>query len=242
VPDVKFAEPRLAAIYDTCEGDRGDLDLYLAIAEEHQATSFLDVGCGTGTLAVRLARLGHDVVAIDPAMASINVARIKPGAERVRWIHGTTATLPPLAVDMATMTGNVAQVFVHDDDWLATLTQIREALHLNGRLVFETRDPNRRAWEEWSADRTRSTIEVAGVGDVEHSTDFVDVSFPFVTFRETYQFTTDGTTFISESTLRFREREELISSLEEAGLTVEEIRDAPDRPGHEFVFLASVAG
>jgi len=42
----------------------------------------------------------------------------------------------------------------------------------------------------------------------------------------------------SGSTLRFRSRSELTGSLAAAGLTVEEIRDAPDRPGREFVHIA----
>jgi hypothetical protein len=42
----------------------------------------------------------------------------------------------------------------------------------------------------------------------------------------------------STSPLRGRTEEELRTSLEAAGLAVEEIRDAPDRPGREFVVIA----
>jgi len=42
----------------------------------------------------------------------------------------------------------------------------------------------------------------------------------------------------SDSTLRFRERGEVESSLAAHGYVVEEVRDAPDRPGREFVFFA----
>jgi hypothetical protein len=48
----------------------------------------------------------------------------------------------------------------------------------------------------------------------------------------------DGAVLTSDSTLRFRTREEVASSLEAAGLTVQEVRDAPDRPGKEMVFFA----
>ena len=54
------------------------------------------------------------MTAVDPAEASLAVARTKPGAERVRWLHGYATDLPPLQVDLATMTGNVAQIFVTD--------------------------------------------------------------------------------------------------------------------------------
>jgi hypothetical protein len=42
----------------------------------------------------------------------------------------------------------------------------------------------------------------------------------------------------ADSTLRFRSRDELANSLMAADLVVDEVRDAPDRPGREFVFVA----
>jgi 2-polyprenyl-3-methyl-5-hydroxy-6-metoxy-1,4-benzoquinol methylase len=79
-PDPLFAEPRLAAIYDALEAERADLDVYAALVEELGARSVLDVGCGTGTFACRLARAGLDVAAVDPAAASLAIGRTKPGA------------------------------------------------------------------------------------------------------------------------------------------------------------------
>ena len=141
MPDRLFAEPRLAEVYDPLEPDRADLDAYLDMVEEFGARSVLDIGCGTGTLATMLARRGVDVVAVDPAQASLQVARRKPGADRVRWVHGDVRRLPALQVDLVTMTGNVAQVFVTDADWMTTLQAARRALQPGGALVFETRDP-----------------------------------------------------------------------------------------------------
>ncbi len=70
MPDPIFAVPRLAAIYDALDGDRTDLDHYAAIVEEFRARRVLDIGCGTGSLAVMLAERGCQVVAVDPADAS----------------------------------------------------------------------------------------------------------------------------------------------------------------------------
>ena len=75
-------------------------------------STVLDIGCGTGTLACRLAARGLTVTGVDPAQASLDVARSKPGADRVIWLLGDATTLPPMTVDVVTMTGNVAQVFV----------------------------------------------------------------------------------------------------------------------------------
>jgi ubiquinone/menaquinone biosynthesis C-methylase UbiE len=176
---------------------------------------------------------------VDPAGASLEVARKKPGAERVRWVEGDATSLPELQVDLAVMTGNVAQVFVEDEDWAATLDGVRRALAPGGRFVFETRDPERKAWLGWNREETYREVDLPGVGVVRNWTDLLDVSGPLVTFRGTYVFESDGATLTSDSTLRFRTRQELEHSLATAGFAVDEVRDAPDRPGLEFVFVTS---
>ncbi|MBO0684164.1 MAG: class I SAM-dependent methyltransferase [Candidatus Dormibacteraeota bacterium] len=239
MPDAAFADPRLAALYDPFDPDRRDLDVYARIVEEFVARSLLDVGCGTGTFACLLARRGIDVVGVDPAGAMLDVARLKPGADRVRWVCGDVRTLPPLAVDMATMTGNVAQVFLTEQDWAATIRCIRDALRVGGLLVFETRDPAREAWRGWTRELTYDRKVIPGVGAVERWDEVTGVAGPLVRFRSTSVFAGGGAVLTSSSTLRFRGREEVERSLRDAGLAVNEVRDAPDRPGREFVFIAS---
>jgi len=234
--DPIYEHPRLAALYDPLDPDRSDLDVYAGIVNDLGATRVLDVGCGTGCFALLLAAAGLGVVAVDPARASLDVARAKPGADRVDWIHGDATTLPPLSVDVATMTGNVAQAVADDAHWNATLRGIHGALRSGGHLVFETRDPAREAWREWHDD-AHEIAEIDGVGAVEHWGELTDVSLPFVTFRWTVVFS-DGEVLTSDSTLRFREREEVEAALVEHGFVVDEVRDAPDRPGREFVFVA----
>lgn len=238
MPDAHFADPRLAAIYDDVDGVRRDLDHYVRLVVSSEARSVLDIGCGTGSFACRLAQLGLAVTGVDPAGASLEVARHKPFADRVRWILGTTAQLPDLAVDMATMTGNVAQVFLDDNEWAETLAHIRAAMRPRGALIFETRIPSRRGWEEWTPELSRRTVHIANVGEVEYSVNVVDVSLPFVSFRSTYRFERDNVVLTSDSTLRFRELNELRESLEIAGFAIREVRDAPDRPGLEYVVIA----
>lgn len=61
----------------------------------------------------------------------------------------------------------------------------------------------------------------------------------------TYVFDPDGPdpeTLTSDSTLRFRDRAETEADLVRAGFDVVEVRDAPDRPGRELVFVARTRG
>lgn len=237
--DAIFEDRRLAKIYDPLEADRSDLGAYVALAERLGARAVLDIGCGTGTFACLLANRGIEVTGVDPAAASLAVARAKPGADRVRWIHGDAAMLPPLQVDLATLTGNVAQVFLTDAEWASTLRCVRAALRPGGHLVLETRDPAKEAWRDWDREHSYQRIETPETGAVEAWVEVTDVNGEVVSFRWTFTFEKDGTVLTSDSTLRFQHRDELARSLLAAGFTVEEVRDAPDRPGRELVFVAS---
>ena len=236
--DDIFEHPRLVAIYDALDPDRSDLDVYADIADELGAGRVLDVGCGTGTFALLLAHRGLEVTGVDPAGGSLGVARAKPGAERVHWIHGDATTLPPMQVDLATMTANVAQAIVDPSDWEGTLRGVYDALRPGGHLVFETRDPAYRAWQEWNRAASYGVTEIQGVGAVESWVDVTDVSGPLVSFRGTCVFASDGEVLTSDSTLRFRGRDEVEAALVTHGYAVDEVRGAPDRPGQEFVFFA----
>ena len=240
VADPIFADPRLAALYDLVDHDRSDLDAYVGIVRELNASTVLDVGCGTATLACMLASDGVEVVGLDPAEASLNVARRKPGAERVRWINGGAGSAPLLAVDLAVMTGNVAQVFVTDADWQRALAALGGAVRGGGWLVFEAREPAQRAWETWTRELTHRELDAPGIGKVITWTELVDVREPLVSFRHVFRFEHDGSELTSGSTIRFRDREELAEDLKDAGFRLRAVRDAPDRPGLEMVLLAEL--
>jgi SAM-dependent methyltransferase len=213
--DLVFGHPRLAQIYDALEPDRLDLEPY-----------------------ARLVVRGVGVIAVDPAAASLEVARSKRGADLVRWIHGDVTELPPVEVELATMTGNVAQVFITEDQWASTLRCCRDALRPGGHLVFEVRDPARKAWLEWNREQSLQRTVIAGEGAVDTWVEVLEVQRDLVTFRKTFIFERDSTVLTSDSTLRFRGRDEIVETVREAKMSVEEVRDAPDRPDREFVFIA----
>lgn len=252
MPDNIFSVPRVAAVYDPLDPDRSDLDVYRTLLiDELGARSVLDIGCGTGTFAVDLVSHGLTVTGLDPAPASIEVARSKPGADRVRWITGTVEALadPTVVgaqglgpVDAVTMTANVAQVFIGDDEWRAVLRVARDALRPGGTLVFESRRPEVKAWERWTRELSRQLVDVPGEGPVEDWVQVTAVDGELVTFESPTIFHADGTRIDSTSTLRFRTRDAIETSIAEVGLRLRDVRDAPDRPGYEWVYLADRPG
>ena len=63
--EALYTDPRLVALYDLFNAGDQDFAFYACVIGAARQR-ILDLGCGTGTFARRLAAAGHDVVAIDP--------------------------------------------------------------------------------------------------------------------------------------------------------------------------------
>ena len=186
--EAEFRHPRLVTVYDAeCPWSRDD-DFFLAVVNETPCSRVLDLGCGTGRLALGMAAAGHTVTGVDPARASLEAARAKTGAERVTWLEGTSPILPDAAFDVAVMTSHVAQFLVDDDAWAATLADLRRALVPGGRLVFDTRDPRARAWERWNPVASRRRIALPDGSEVVAWTEVTAVGDGAVGFTHHYTF------------------------------------------------------
>ncbi|MEV8536702.1 class I SAM-dependent methyltransferase [Streptomyces sp. NPDC051211] len=173
---AEFRDPRLVAVYDAEFGWARDDAYFLAAVGETPGSRVLDLGCGTGRLTLALAAAGHPVTGVDPARASLDAARTRPGAARVTWVHGTSRVLPDASFDTAVMTGHVAQLFVADEAWARTLDDLRRALVPGGRLLFDTRDPADRRWERWNPVDSYRRIAQADGRTVTAWTEVTDVT------------------------------------------------------------------
>ena len=237
MPDLIFKHPKLVKIYDLFDGERADLIHYLEIAREFSAETIIDLGSGTGCFAAILADSGFNVIAVEPALASLEYAKTLRDSARIEWHSGDASSLRENTADIAFMTGNVAQVFLSDQEWMATLRALFNSIRTGGHLVFEARKPEIKAWYEWTKEKTFCLRESPEFGTVESWCEVTDVTEDLVSFRWNYHFIADGEVLTSESTLRFRSKDEYIKSLHDAGFIVDEIREAPDRLGKEFVFI-----
>lgn len=220
--ELQYVDPRLVALYDI-ENTRGaDTDFYVGLAAEIGARTILDLGCGTGLLTRELAVGERLVIGVDPATAMLAYARRQPGADRVQWVEGDSGALGTPAADLLIMTGNVAQVFLDDDTWSATLRDIHAALRPGGYLAFESRNPDDRGWERWNREATHEQSD-SPFGPLESWLELVSVGDGLVRFDGHNIFHATGEALVMPSTLRFRTLAELTEFLIDAGFTVEQV-------------------
>jgi SAM-dependent methyltransferase len=95
--------------------------------------SVLDAGCGTGRVAVELARRGIDVVGVDLDPTLLDAARAK--APGLTWVHADlTSVALDRAFDVIVMAGNV-MIFVEPGSEAAVVRNLARHLAPGGHLV-----------------------------------------------------------------------------------------------------------
>lgn len=116
----------------------------------------LDVGCGEGQVARRLARGGSMVVGVDPAWAQVVVAAARGGGPR--YIQGRADRLP---VASGAFDGVVVcLVLEHIDDLDAAVAEISRVLVPGGRLALFLNHPLLQTpGAAWVVDHTVDPVE-----------------------------------------------------------------------------------
>lgn len=214
---MKDYDPRIVDLYDGDNPDGPDHDFYRALADELDAASILDIGCGTGILTVTFMRQGRSVTGVDPSPAMLAKARARAGGAAVQWVEGDSSAIPDREFNYVVMTGNVAQ-HIPDGDWERTLCDIARVMLPGGVLAFESRNPEVRAWEAWAAEpeTTRETMH----GRLR---EWTEVSQPkdgrvVLTFHNEFAESRDH--LVQQEVLAFRTRHEIERALAAAGFSV----------------------
>jgi SAM-dependent methyltransferase len=140
----KFATERArefyAQTYDVSVPDwPGEIDFYRELATEAHShgRSVLEVACGTGRVAVPLAREGVEVVGLDLSSAMLEVAREKSvDMGTLRWVQGDMRSFElGEAFGLVIIPGHSFQNLVTAADQIACLESIRRHLVPGGLLV-----------------------------------------------------------------------------------------------------------
>jgi SAM-dependent methyltransferase len=219
IDDRLYIDPELVQFYDL-ENDGGpDLDYCIAFAEG--ALSVLDLGCGTGQVAVAVAS-GRDVTGVDPAGAMLDVARKRPGGESVTWVEADARHVRlGKKFDLVLLTGHAFQVFLTAEDQRAVLATIAAHLAPEGRFIFDSRNPAAREWLEWVPEKSQRTVDHPRLGAVQSWNDAAwDEAAGVVTYDTFYE-AANGQRFHAESKIAFPEKDKLAGMLDEAGLAVD---------------------
>lgn len=214
--DPAFSRFDMARLYDAFNHHGEDGDFY----ENFTKTPYrvLDIGCGTGSVTMRLANRGHTVTGVDPADGMLQVARTKDPEGRLDWVQAPAAEFSlPDRFDLAIMTGHVFQVFLDEAETLAALRNIHRHMKPGGQLILESRNPLAKAWQDWTREKTREQRVIDGIGRVDVYYQIKDVEGEHVTFDAVFTIEATGDTLVSESRLRFAPVETIQALLSAAG-------------------------
>ena len=141
VPRGADYDARWEALAASGAGIHGEADLVMALLADRGPGPWrvLDAGCGTGRVAIELARRGVEVVGVDLDPAMLERARAK--APSLEWLEADLATVEVLGgdghrrrFDLVAMPGNV-MIFVGEGTEGAVLAHLAGHLEAGGLLV-----------------------------------------------------------------------------------------------------------
>ncbi|MEX1255649.1 MAG: class I SAM-dependent methyltransferase [Dehalococcoidia bacterium] len=135
----------------------GEVDFYLELARDAQSQGLptLELACGTGRIALPLAREGIAIVGVDNSPAMLERARAKSlGLENARWLEGDMRDF-----DLGERFGLIFiavgtfQLLHEVEEQLACLRCIERHLAPTGRFAFEVENPDLVRMSQWLTDR-----------------------------------------------------------------------------------------
>lgn len=138
----------------------GDVEFYTALAQEAHAAGHpvLEVACGTGRVAIPVARAGVRVVGLDLSPAMLARASEKSaGLDNVRWVEGDMRDFAlPERFGLIFIPFRSFQHLLTVAGQLACLGRIREHLVPGGRPAINVFNPNIVAIGQWLSVRRGS--------------------------------------------------------------------------------------
>jgi SAM-dependent methyltransferase len=130
-----------ATNYDRADPSDTGVAFYSALAQE-AGGPVLEIACGTGRVAIPIAKLGFPVMGLDIVPGMLEQARRKSDGLPVRWVEADARTFAlNEQFRLIFLTGNAFQAFVTNAEQAAVLQRVYDHLHEDGLFAFETRNP-----------------------------------------------------------------------------------------------------
>ena len=258
MPDDPYAN--VADLYDFSYGDfTDDVDFYANLASAVEGP-VLELGVGTGRVAIHLARAGHEVVGLDSSAAMLarlraNLGALLPDEGRVAVVEGDMT-----AFDLGRRFGLVfvaADTFQHllsTTQQAACLARVAQHLAPGGLFAFSVRSPASVSWENadgWAPLLVHWTRTDASTGELVMKLVAEQPDAARMTRRLTYVYDRVGqdgavkrSVFATE--LRYSTEAELRLLLQDAGLRVTHVYGdydlSPVGEGENLVIVAKAEG
>ena len=150
---------------------RGEVEFYLNLAREAEARGLrtLEPACGTGRIAVPLAREGIRIVGLDLSPDMLARARMhSEGLDNAEWREGDMRDFDlGEEFGLAYIAVGSFQLLLSVQDQMSCLRSIHRHLAPNGRFAFEVENPNIPSMAEWMTTR-RGTLGHNRARDFTH--------------------------------------------------------------------------
>jgi SAM-dependent methyltransferase len=127
--------------YDRRDSSDTGVAFYSALARE-TGGPVLELACGTGRVAIPIARVGITVTGLDLVPSMVARARAKAAGLPARWVAADARAFALAArYRLIFLTGNAFQLLLTRADQEALLERARAHLPPDGLFAFETRNP-----------------------------------------------------------------------------------------------------
>jgi ubiquinone/menaquinone biosynthesis C-methylase UbiE len=145
-----------ARIYDKIWGQsdyKTDVKFLDELFQQHHCRSVIDIGCGTGNHALRLSKMGYEVIGIDISPAMLEIAKEKDAKAKVKFIQGDMKKVDRVLphdrkFDAAFCLGVAFSHLRTNKDVRTFLNGLRKTLRKGGLFVFDARNA-RKIGEEY---------------------------------------------------------------------------------------------
>ncbi|MEX2376239.1 MAG: class I SAM-dependent methyltransferase [Dehalococcoidia bacterium] len=224
-----------ATLYDEISrGVPGDIEFYVDLARRVGGT-MVELGVGTGRIAIPAAQTGVRVIGIDrePAMLAIAAekARQQRVLDRLTLIEGDMRTFS--VAERVSLVSIPFRTFQHNltvEDQRATLAACRDALHPGGILALNVFNPDVSLMERWTR-RSAHHWAPYGRGDRAQQQHRDDSSASVLTTKLRVR-SADGNWRTTSFRLRYVSRSEMELHFAESGFQVQSL--AGDFAGQRF--------
>lgn len=164
---------RAAKFYDLDNDGKlnEDVPFYLEMCETIKPNRILDLCCGTGRVAIELAKAGYEVVGLDTSLPMLDVFEQKvlslspEVSRRINIICGNAVDFKlDTKFDLIIMPYRSFQQFAHRSEARASLRCIKMHLTENGRFILTTYHPKKVMDSSWIYPKTKQWTKPLGDG------------------------------------------------------------------------------